>query len=153
MEIEIKERPAQRLATVRHVGPYDQVGQAFATLGKRAGQAGLIGPTSEMLALYHDDPSVVPAASCRADAAVTISADAPLPEGTVEQHLPGGRYACYSIRGPYSQLVDVWSRFLGDWLPSSGERRAEGPNFEIYRGAPGEVPESELVTELYVRLA
>ena len=152
MEIEIRERPAQRLATVRHVGPYHRVGEAFAILGKRAAEAGLGGPESEMLALYHDDPNVVSADSCRADAALTLAKDASLPEGTVEQHLPAGRYACFILRGSYAQLNEAWNRFLGTWLPASGERRAEVPNFEIYRSTPGEVPESELATELYIGL-
>ncbi|HLT31762.1 MAG TPA: GyrI-like domain-containing protein [Myxococcaceae bacterium] len=153
MEIEIQERPAQRLATVRHVGPYHRVGEAFAILGRRAAEAGLGGPGSEMLALYHDDPKRVPANACRADAALTLAANAPLPEGVVEQHLPAGRYACFTLRGSYAQLNDAWERFFGTWLPASGERRAHGPHFEIYRSTPSEVPETELLTELYIPLA
>ena len=39
---------------------------------------------------------------------------------------------------------------MGEWLPKSGHRIADGMSYEIYRNTPMEVPESDLRTELYV---
>ena len=56
MQVEIRELPAQRLATVEHRGPYNRISEAFARLGQIAGPAGLFGPQAAMIALYFDDP-------------------------------------------------------------------------------------------------
>ena len=50
-------------------------------------------------------------------------------------------------------LGDAWARFLGEWVPASGNRIGDGVSYEIYRNTPAEVPKQELRTELYVPLA
>jgi AraC family transcriptional regulator len=152
MDVTIKDIPAYRVAAVRHVGPYAQISQAFARLGALAGPAGLIGHGAIMLAIYYDNPESTPPQNLRSDAALTIADDARLPEGLLEMHLPAGRYAMTSHVGPYEQLGDVWARFIGEWLPASGERLADTPSYEIYRNTPADVPADRLVTELYLPL-
>ena len=39
--------------------------------------------------------------------------------------------------GPYEQLGDVWARFLGEWVPASGNRIGDGVSYEIYTNNPG----------------
>ena len=39
MNVEIKHMPALRVATVRHVGPYSRISEAFGRLGDIAGRA------------------------------------------------------------------------------------------------------------------
>jgi AraC family transcriptional regulator len=75
-----------------------------------------------------------------------------LPPVLGEQELPAGRYATTTHIGPYEALGDVWARFMGEWLPRSGERMKDGVSFEIYRNTPGEVPKEKLRTELYIPL-
>ena len=60
MDVETKERPELRVATVRHVGPYNQISEAFERLGTVAGRAGLFTGPPTMLAIYHDDPESTP---------------------------------------------------------------------------------------------
>jgi len=153
MNVEVKPMPNQRVAAVRHVGPYHRISDAFGRLGELAGQAGLLVNRPTMLALYYDDPEVTPEAELRSDAALVVPEGVKLPEGLDEHRLPAGRYACFLHVGPYEQLGDAWSRFMGQWLPHSGERMAEGTSFEIYLNTPAEVPQAELRTELYIPLA
>ena len=42
MDVDIKDMPKLRVATVRHVGPYNQIPKAFEHLGAVAGPAGLV---------------------------------------------------------------------------------------------------------------
>jgi AraC family transcriptional regulator len=153
MNVIVKDMPEYRVATVRHVGPYMQISQAFARLGHIAGPAGLIGPGTIMLAMYYDDPETTPPADLQSDAALTIPDDAALPDGLSESHLAAGPYATTTHIGPYEELGDVWARFMGEWLPASGRRMAEGASYEIYRNTPMDVPREQLVTELYMPLA
>lgn len=153
MNVAIKTLPALRTATVRHVGPYSRISEAFARLGDIAGRAGLFQQRPTMLAIYHDDPETTPEAELSSHAAVVIDESAPLPEGLGEIRLPAGRYASFLHVGPYEQLGDAWARFMGQWLPQSGERIGKGETFEIYRNTPMEVEKEQLETELYIPLA
>lgn len=153
MNVETVDRPELRVATVRHVGPYDRIAEAFARLGQLAAANHLFAPQAEMIAIYHDDPESTPPAELRSDAAISIAADARVPDGLDQARLPGGRYARAIHVGPYRQLGDAWARLMGEWLPQSGFRVGEGVAYEIYRNTPGEVPEDQLVTELYLQLA
>jgi AraC family transcriptional regulator len=154
MNVEIKDLPVLRVATVRHVGPYEQIPQAFERLGAIAGAAGLFGrPGVAMMGLYHDDPDTTAADKLRSDAALVVPEGLAIPEGLVEARLPAGRYACTLFVGPYEQLGEAWARLKHQWLPSSGRRGRPGVSYERYLNTPGEVPDEQLKTELCMPVA
>ncbi len=152
MQVEIRQLPAQRLATIEHRGPYNRIAEAFARLGQIAGPAGLFGPQAAMIALYLDDPESTPASELRAEAALVVSADKVLPTTVGENLLPAGSYACTVHEGGYDRLGDTWARFMGQWLPQSGHRLSDSPSFERYLNTPMDVPVDQLRTELYLPL-
>jgi AraC family transcriptional regulator len=153
MDVQIKDMKELRTATLRHVGPYNQISEAFQRLGDIAGKAGLLKEKPTMLAIYHDDPETTPEAELTSEAAIVVPEDAKIPAGLEEQRVPGGRYATTTHVGPYEKLGDVWARVMGQWLPKSGERLADSVSYEIYRNTPMEVPKEQLKTEIYVPLA
>jgi len=150
MKVEIKQKPALRVGSIRHTGPYMQINQAFQRLGEIAQSAGLSKqPGAAMLAIYYDDPQSTPEDKLRSDAAVVVAEKTKLPPTLTEQRIPAGRYACTLHVGPYEQLGDVWRRLLGEWIPSNG-LRVDGLSYELYLNMPGEVPKEELRTEICV---
>lgn len=153
MEVVIKQMPELRVATMKHVGPYNRIGEAFARLGQIAGPTGLFGPASVMLGIYHDDPETTPAPELRSEAAVTITPEARVPQGLDERRIAAGPYACATHVGPYEQLGDAWARLMGEWLAGSGRRMSDGVSYEVYRNSPADTPKEKLVTELYIPLA
>jgi AraC family transcriptional regulator len=154
VNVEISEMPEMKAGGIRHVGPYNQISQAFGQLGAIAGPAGLFQhPGAAMIAIYHDLPAATPPEQLRSDAGVVVTGDTPLPDGLTEQRLPAGRYARTKHVGPYEQLPGVWTRFLGEWLPAHGHRLRETPTYEIYRNDPTTVKPEELETDLYAPLA
>lgn len=151
MKVEITTFPELRVATVHHVGPYDQIPEAVSKLGAIAGPAGLYAdPAAAMVALYYDDPKSTPAAQLRSDAGLIVSEHTTLPPSLGDQRIPAGRYARTVHRGPYDELPDVWGRFMGEWLPASGHRIGDGPTYEFYVNNPHEVPSGEILTELRI---
>src|SRR5262245_55967044 len=72
MDVEIKDMPELRVATVRQTGPYNQIPKAFERLGAIAGAAGLIRQASTMIAIYHDDPESTPQDQLRSDAGLVV---------------------------------------------------------------------------------
>jgi AraC family transcriptional regulator len=154
MDVAIKQMPELRVGAVRHVGPYNQIPEAFERLTGIAGPLGLFQrPGAAMLAIYHDDPDSTPQEQLRSDAAIVVAEDVKLPRELVEQRIPAGRYACTLHVGRYEKLGDAWARFMGEWLPASGYRLGDGVSFEIYLNTPMTVPKHELKTELYLPIA
>jgi AraC family transcriptional regulator len=153
MDVEITHMPELRVATVRHVGPYEDIPEAFGRLHQIADQAGLVSmPGTTLLAIYHDDPNTTPSDKLRSDAAVVVPPQEPLPRGLVEQTIPEGTYARVEHVGPYEQLSEAWELFKHS-IPQSGKQFGPGPSFEIYRNDPATVPKEALVTDLYMSVA
>ena len=154
MQVDIEQKPAQRVATVRHIGPYNRINDAFEKLGALAGQAGLFHLAgAEMIALYYDDPESTPVEELRSDAGIAVPDDAALPPTLGDQRIAAGRYACTVYVGPYELLGDAWARFMGEWLPASGERVGDGASYEKYLNDPRTTPKAELRTEMCMPLA
>jgi AraC family transcriptional regulator len=153
MKVEIEHKPAQRVAALTHVGPYNMIGQTFEKLGGIVGPAGLLAqPGAQMVAIYYDDPEATPAAELRSDAGIVVADGVSLPPALHEVRLPAGRYARTTHVGPYDKLGDTWSRLMGGWLPESGERVGSGIAYELYRKMDHARPD-ELETDLYVSIA
>lgn len=106
-----------------------------------------------MIAIYYDDPETTPQPELRSDAAIVVPEDVALPKELNEHRIPAGRYARAVHVGSYETLGDAWARFLGEWLPASGNRIGSGGTYKIYANDPTKVPKSELRTEMYLSLA
>ena len=65
-------------------------------------------------------------------AAFALDADDPAPEGLETRSVPANQYAVFTHRGPVMAIQDTYTAIFGTWLPPSGYRRAEGPDFELY---------------------
>ena len=150
MDVTITERPELRVAGIRHIGAYMEIGREFGRLG-----GFLKGPPpagSEMIAVYHDDPDVTPAEHLRSDAALTLTGNTPAPDGLVERRVPAGRYARTVHKGGYEGLPATWNALKTQWLANSGHKMGS-PSYEVYVNNPMATPKDDLITEIYLRLA
>ena len=150
MDVTIVQQPDLRVAGIRHIGAYDEIGREFSRLG------GLLkGPPpagSQMIAVYHDDPAVTPADRLRSDAALTLPGNTHAPDGLIEQHLPPGRYARTVHKGGYEGLPATWNALKNEWLSANGHRMGR-PSYEVYLNNPMTTPKEALLTEIYLRIA
>jgi AraC family transcriptional regulator len=152
MSIEILERPALHLASVRHLGSYMSIPEAFQRLNDLVTAAGLANRDTQLIGIYHDDPSVTPQDKLRSDAAITVPPKTKLPPGLTPLVIPAGRYAHTTHSGPYAGLGDAWHHLRNEWLPRSGERLGDGMSYEIYGNTPMNAKPEDLVTDLYLPL-
>ncbi len=154
MNATIETLPEMTVAAIHHVGPYNQISEAFGRLGPIAGRVGLFDlPDVMMVGLYYDDPEAKPAAELQSDAGLVVPTGTAIPEGLLTVKIAAGRYAKTIHKGPYDRLGDAWSQLFGVWIPQNSHRVGPGVSFEIYRNDPTHAKPEDLVTELYAPIA
>lgn len=152
MKVEIRQMKPMRLAFMRHVGPYEEVGKTWDQFLMIMGKDGYLAGNPTMLGISHDDPEVTPGAKLRYDACLTVDEEF-APGGDIGvQTVEGGVYAVTTHTGPYHELGVTYAEFLGQWLPRSGHELRDAPCLEVYLNDPGSTPVEELLTEIYAPL-
>jgi AraC family transcriptional regulator len=153
MDVRIEHARPIRVAFMRHVGPYSQVGATWDRLLLALGREGWLGGSPLLLGICHDDPEVTPPAKIRYDACVSVN-ESFVPEDEIGvQVIPGGDYAVTTHFGPYRRLGETYARLLGQWLPRSGRELRAAPCFEVYLNDPQSTSPEDLVTDIHAPLA
>jgi AraC family transcriptional regulator len=151
MDVTIKDQPELRVGTVRHIGPYERIPQAFERLGSILGSVRARPPGAQLLALYYDDPQTTAKDMLRSDAALSFPGGAPVPAGLIERRVPAGRYASTVHVGSYEQLGQAWAG-LKQEIAARGLRASKSVSYELYLNDPTSVPSNALRTELFAPL-
>jgi AraC family transcriptional regulator len=145
LNVDVKTLPAMHVAYLRHVGPFQDNPGLFEGLFRRictwAGSRGLLGPETQYLSVYHDNPEVTEPQKLRLDVAVTVPVETPADGEVGRQTLPGGLYAVARVRIRQDQYGQAWDELMGGWFPSSGYEPDDRPCFEISLNDPGRDPE------------
>ena len=152
--VEFRRIEPVRVAAMRHVGPYDQIGALFESLMAWAGRHRMVGRTTRVLGLCYDDPEMTPPELCRYDACLTLDSDQPVPPGSdiSEILIQGGEYAVAVHRGQHCDLPHTYALVCGQWCPRSGREIRDVPCIENYLNHPRNTSVEDLRTEIYVPL-
>ena len=150
MVVRIQTLDPIHVARIRHVGPYSEVDPCFDRLFRWAESIGV--PTGRVLTLSWDTPEAVVAEKERWDACVELRTGEEPPPGIVLGLVGGGRYAVYRLTGSYDGIARAYGRLVEEWLPGSGETKADRPCMELYRNAPIDTAPGKLVTDLCLAL-
>ena len=152
MEVKIEHKEPIRVAFMRHVGPYGEVGETWDKFLPVLGKQGLLGGDALFIGICHDDPEVTPRGKIRYDACVSVD-ETFVPEGEIGvQVIPGGEYAVTTHFGPYQKLGDTYTKLLGQWLPRSERELRSAPCFELYLNDPQSTEPEDLITDIYAPL-
>jgi len=151
-DIQIREEPALRLATLPHRGANTAIGTTFDRVMAWAAARGLVDAETRFIALYHDDPESIAEADLRSEAGLTVGPEVVASEGVTLHHLPPTRVAVLVFKGPYAELESAYTRLYREWLPASGEEPADQPPREEYLNDARSLPPSELLTAVMLPL-
>jgi len=132
MNVRIEEREPLQAVFLRHVGPYEGVGETWGQLCALAGPAGLLGPQGRMFGLSYDDPSVTAPGELRYDACLAVAGDVDVRPPLAVQELPTGTFAVAIHEGPYEELSRTYNALCGVWLPQSGREPRQEPCMAVY---------------------
>ncbi len=154
LDVRVEDLPETPLAYIRHVGPYagdtDLFGQLFGRLFQWAGARGLIGPQSQTVSIYHDNPEITDEEKLRVSVGLTIPADTEVSGEVGKMTLPAGSCAIARFEILPHQYGDAWQAVYGEWLPESGFEPDDRPPFERYLNDPREHPEGKHIVEICV---
>jgi AraC family transcriptional regulator len=148
----VRRLEAMRVAFIRHVGPYNEVGRAWSNLYPWAAMQGLLGPGTRVLGISHDDPDITPPDKLRYDAALVVSRPVARAGEIGVVEIPAGEYATALHTGPYHCLSDSYAELAGKWLPETGRELRSAAAIEFYLDSPQTVPAEDLRTEICLPL-
>lgn len=146
---EVKVRPDVSVACVRHVGPYNRIGDAFGPLPAWAGPRGhLRFPETRVLAVYHDDPELVEESKRRSSACIAVPKGAWVEGGAEALTVPGGLSAVARVEVTGDQVGAAWAAPM-EWVPAHGHRSDGGrPCYEVYLNDQRAHPEQKFIVDL-----
>jgi effector-binding domain-containing protein len=112
-------------------------------------QANAIRPAGGALSVYYSySPDQV---TFRAGFTVAAGDMAKAAGGVKAGATPTGRAVHFTHKGSYATLRDDYDAMM-KWMKEKGMEMG-APTWEVYMNAPDQVPEEELLTEVYVALA
>ena len=151
MDIRIESQPQKRIAYVRRVGPYNEVGNAWATLMKWGWTKMMMGKP-ETFGLSFDDPDVTPADRLRYEACMVVN-DKSKPKGDVHiRELPPMTLAVTLHEGRLDAIGECYSRLFARVASAAIDGRqwklGDPPALERYLRDPRKVKPEEMRTEI-----
>ena len=145
--IEVKER---RILCVRHIGPYQDISQAFTILEDELSTLGI--RAEAMLAVYHDNPAEIAQALLRSDAAVQVSEKHHIAiRRLTADRIAAGRFARWIHKGPYSGLHATWQ--AGYQSMHQLGLQSKGVCYEEYLNDPCNTAPQALMTAIYQQIS
>lgn len=134
MEYEIKQVDKRRIAGFHMVGPWEQtVKQGFEQLMKWVDGKQIV--PLEWIAVYYDNPDVVPAEKLRCDTVVSVPEDFAIPEnseGVILTEVAGGDYAVAVARVENHDFATPWYQFFDCLTQDTTFEIAAKPCFAVY---------------------
>jgi AraC family transcriptional regulator len=147
--IGVKDLPGLHVAYVRHIGPYNRIGEAFGKLMKWAGPRGLLRfPETKSLAVYRDSPETTEEKKLRSDACITVP-DGTKVDGEVGlMNIPGGWFVVGRFEISGDQFGAAWTALLGGWLPGSGYQPDDRMCYELYLNEHEQHPQKKFIIDI-----
>jgi len=153
LEPEIRELEELKIVYIRIIAEYGAAMEyktAWEDLLKFAIRKQILYKNTEFIGLSFDDPKITRKELCRFYACMSINKEIK-PEGKFgTRNLESGKFAVFTLKGPYSGLSDLYNRIYYHWLPMNYFKLRNSMPFEKYLNHPDKVDESEILTEIFI---
>lgn len=149
-KMEIKEMPALNLVCCKHIGPFEQIGQAYKKLIQWAAPRGLMSQANvKTCTVYHDDPKVTDINKLRQSACITIEGDVKT-EGEISTlTIPSGMHAVGRFEVSPLEFKEAWD-YMCKALAESGQQPADAAPYELYHNNHEEHPEKKFIVDICI---
>jgi len=151
MKIEVTTLEPQRVAYMRHVGPYNGTSGIWRDFMTRLKQDGLPRKDSLLIGVPRDNPKATPPEKLRYDACVTIDEKFTPAKPVRVQTIAGGDYVV-ARNCPIGAIAKGYEKLFHTWLPRSGRRIRKAPSLLVAVNGPEGMPPAFGFTDIYVPL-
>lgn len=154
MNIDLIEFDHTMIAALEHRGPAEKIENSLKIFREWRKITPYSPVTSHRsFGLVYDDPDTVEPANFRFDLCAEVTKSIPdNAQGLVNKTIPGGKCAVLRHEGSLKTIGDKVRHLYCNWLPNSGEELRDFPCFFHYTNLNGEMPEDELITDIYLPL-
>jgi len=153
IQVRIEQRQPVHIAFVRHVGPYNQTGDAWQTLMKWGWKKMMFRPP-ETFGLGYDDPDVTPAEQCRYDACMVVKPGTKVKSPVEVKEFPGGAYVVTLHEGSFDHIGETYSKLFAHVASGAIDGQAwklgDPPSLEKYLTDPRKTKPEDLRTEVWM---
>ncbi len=137
--VDLRERPAARLAVARVWGGYldpDKLVAAYRRLKQWADETGIETSGGRLAGASRDDPDLTPLSRCRYDFMVELPPDVVPPSRFSVVERAAGMWAIARVQGDLAAVDRSWAMLFKSWLPASGLDLRDAPAEEVYCQLP-----------------
>ncbi|HUM88312.1 MAG TPA: AraC family transcriptional regulator [Prolixibacteraceae bacterium] len=148
-KIEVKQMPEFNLIYCRHMGAFDQIGQAYEKLFKWAIPRGLVSNETKTATVYHDDPAITSVEKVRQDASIIVDGDVKVEGEIGKSTLRGGKYAVGRFELKETEFEEAWNTMCS-WLTESGYQPGDGCTYELYHNSYSNHPDHRYIVDICI---
>lgn len=148
-KIEIKQMPQLNLIYCRHMGAFNQIGQAYEKLFRWAVPRGLITPETKTVTVYHDDPAITTIDKVRQDASIIVKGDVKVEGEIGKSTVAAGKYSVGHFEIKETEFEQAWNTMCS-WLAKSGFQPADSPTYEYYHNDYNEHPDHKFIVDICI---
>jgi AraC family transcriptional regulator len=151
MSIEARTLEPQRVAYIRHVGPYNGAYRVWQDFTTRLMKDGLPRKDSLFIGVPMDNPKDTPPEKLRYDACVTVDEKYVPTKPVRVRTIAGGDYVV-ARNCPIGSIAKGYEKLFRSWLPTSGRKVRKAPSFLVAADYPEGTPPAFGFTDIYVPL-
>jgi AraC family transcriptional regulator len=151
MNIEVTTLEPQRVAYMRHVGPYEGAYRVWLDFQTRLKKDGLPGKDSLVIGVPLDNPKVTPPEKLRYDTCVTVNEKYVPTKPVRVRTIAGGDYVV-ARNCPIRALAKGYEELFYSWLPKSGRKVRKAPSLLVTVNGSEGMPPAFGLRDIYVPL-
>jgi len=151
MNIEVTTMEPQRVAYMRHVGPYSGAYRVWMDFTAQLKKDGLPRKDSWFIGVPLDNPKVTAPEKLRYDACVTVDEKYRPKKPVGVQTIAGGDYVV-ARNCPIGAIAKGYEKLFYAWLPKSGRQARKEPSFLVAVNGQEGMPPTFGFTDIYVPL-
>ncbi|MBW1295010.1 AraC family transcriptional regulator [Aquimarina litoralis] len=149
-QITIKEIPELKLASISHIGEFDEIGNMFQKLMEWGYQKGVLHTSNfKAITLYHDNPNVTETPKVRFSTCVTIKEDLSPEEEIRQITLEKGIYIVGHFEIKAEEISKAWKNMC-IWVIENGYEFRDGDFFEMYHNDHTSHPEQKFIVDICI---
>ena len=133
-----------------HLGDEDAIPNTFKALTRWAAPRDLITPDTQFIGIFLDMPFFTEYDKCRYRSCISLPDGFIAPKDIGSAIIPGGKYACYPMKGSIRSVFKSLIAFGHGWLEQSGYQIAEITGFELYPENPASRPYESIQRQIFI---